>query len=232
MVDANHIQVLEKYVIDNNVTMNNTLILDLKSGMSQSGQQKNQEGPFLLMLPIPIQYNKTNPSIIQEKVNFNGFTRTALVAFQTSENKTSKAVYDIQTGILLSEYSLLISTIIDKPEILEFSNKLVQTNMINSDSSQLQVFNAISIPSWVKNNAKMWSKDMINDTEFINAMQYLVSTGIIQLPHDTPIASTSRDIPYWIKSNAGLWSSGKISDNDFVSGIQYLIRVGIIRIEI
>ena len=37
------------------------------------------------------------------------------------------------------------------------------------------------VPDWVKNNAKWWSEDLIEDTDFINGIEYLVKKQIISL---------------------------------------------------
>jgi len=38
------------------------------------------------------------------------------------------------------------------------------------------------IPSWIKNTAKFWVEDQVSDSEFINALQFMISNGIIQIP--------------------------------------------------
>ena len=38
-----------------------------------------------------------------------------------------------------------------------------------------------SVPDWVKNTAGWWATDAISETEFVNAIQYLISVGIIVL---------------------------------------------------
>ena len=37
------------------------------------------------------------------------------------------------------------------------------------------------VPSWVKNNALWWANDVISDSDFVSAIQYLISQGIIQI---------------------------------------------------
>jgi len=39
----------------------------------------------------------------------------------------------------------------------------------------------ISIPSWIKTNAKWWSEDKISDLEYVRAIEYLINNGIIRL---------------------------------------------------
>ena len=229
ILDSKHIELVEKYTDGKNKTQNGTFVLNLGTGFIQNTQDNNLQKPFLEILAVPIQYNKTNHSTIQELTNFNGFKRTSLASFESSSNSTSRSEYDVETGILLGEHSIFIATIYGKPELVEFSEILVDTNIINSDSSDLQVssFNIV-IPNWVKNNAKWWSQDQMGDSEFVKAIQYLVTKKIIQVPHGPTAIIPEHQIPHWIKSNAALWSSGKISDKDFVSGIQYLISMGVI----
>jgi len=48
----------------------------------------------------------------------------------------------------------------------------------------LPVANASSVPEWVKNTAGWWSEDLISETEFVNAIEFLVNTGIIVTTND------------------------------------------------
>lgn len=89
----------------------------------------------------------------------------------------------------------------------------------------------ISIPAWVKNNAKWWSENSIDDSTFASGIQYMIKQEIIKIPATAQgQASPGVQIPQWVKTNAGWWSSGQIDDQTFVAGIQYLIKVGIITV--
>ncbi len=85
------------------------------------------------------------------------------------------------------------------------------------------------VPSWIKNIAMLWSKNKIQDSDFVKAIQYLIEQGIIKVPQIQTTNSQS-NIPSWIKATAGWWSDGMITDNDFVNAIQYLVQVNIIKI--
>ena len=37
----------------------------------------------------------------------------------------------------------------------------------------------VTIPSWIKNNAGWWATDQIDDSSFLQGIQYLVQKGII-----------------------------------------------------
>ena len=87
------------------------------------------------------------------------------------------------------------------------------------------------IPSWIKNNAGWWADGSIDDSSFIQGIQYLIKEGIMEIPPTTQgTSSGSSEIPSWIKNNAGWWADGSIDDSSFIQGIQYLIKEGIMKI--
>lgn len=85
------------------------------------------------------------------------------------------------------------------------------------------------IPVWVKNTAKWWSNNQIHDSDFIQAVQYLIHQGTITVPPSQVTFTSSQQIPAWIKNNAGWWANGQISDDEFIKAIQYLVSNGIIQ---
>ena len=38
------------------------------------------------------------------------------------------------------------------------------------------------IPTWIKNTASFWADGQISDGEFVNAIEFLIESGIIQVP--------------------------------------------------
>ena len=88
------------------------------------------------------------------------------------------------------------------------------------------------IPAWIKNNAGWWATDQIDDSSFLQGIQFLIKEGIMVIPPtETSESSGSEGIPTWIKNNAGWWADGQIDDGSFVSGIQWLVSNGIIVVE-
>jgi hypothetical protein len=88
-----------------------------------------------------------------------------------------------------------------------------------------------SIPHWIKNNAEWWADGIIDDSSFLQGIEYLINEGIIVIPPTTTSgASGSQEVPAWVKKNASWWVDGTIDDATFVSGIQYLVQVGIIQV--
>ena len=88
------------------------------------------------------------------------------------------------------------------------------------------------IPAWIKNNAGWWADGQIDDSSFLQGIQYLIQEGIMVISTtETSDSSGSEGVPAWIKNNAGWWADGQIDDNSFVSGIQWLVSSGIIVVE-
>jgi len=86
---------------------------------------------------------------------------------------------------------------------------------------------AENVPEWVKNTAGWWATDAISETEFVNAIEFLVNENIIQV--DTSQATeTSQGVPEWVKNTAGWWATDAISETEFVNAIAHLIKTGII----
>lgn len=230
MVDVGNINLVQTQN-DPSGAQNTTLVLNLKTGYVHSPQDANTVKPFLEVLASPINYSKTDTSVTQLVTDFNGFKRTALVAFHSSENSTSKIVYDIESGILLEEHSSSIVTINGNPEIVDFADKLSSTNMISADSEAFKNMKSnISIPKWVKTTARMWSQGDVQDSDFTNAIQYLISNGIMNIPHEASGSSSTQTIPTWLKHSTAMWSNGQITDEEFVQSIQWLITKGIIQV--
>ena len=89
---------------------------------------------------------------------------------------------------------------------------------------------AESVPDWVKNTAGWWATDLISETEFVNAIEYLVKESIIQV-NASQTSETSQSVPDWVKNTAGWWATDLISETEFVNAISYLIKDGIINVQ-
>ena len=46
------------------------------------------------------------------------------------------------------------------------------------------------VPDWVKNTAGWWATDAISETEFVNAIEFLVNVGIIQIESESKMCRT------------------------------------------
>jgi len=60
--------------------------------------------------------------------------------------------------------------------IISISFMLCSKNIEDQTDSSAEV-----VPDWVKNNAKWWSEDLIEDADFINGIEYLIKQHIIKI---------------------------------------------------
>jgi len=109
------------------------------------------------------------------------------------------------------------------PSKVATTNFQFSNNFIINENSQV-------VPHWIKNVGDYWCTGQINDTEFINAVQYLIKKEVIELKNTVSDTLFSNQIPEWVKNNACWWADDKISDVDFIFGIEYLVNIGIIRV--
>jgi hypothetical protein len=69
-----------------------------------------------------------------------------------------------------------------QPTNTNFANvirDLIQYDIIQIPEFNNQTTNAVYIPSWVKNDAKWWSDNLISDNDFALEIQYLIESKII-----------------------------------------------------
>ena len=52
---------------------------------------------------------------------------------------------------------------------------------------------AESVPEWVKNTAGWWATNQISETEFVNAIKFLIESGLINISSYTCDQSEDRD---------------------------------------
>ena len=90
-----------------------------------------------------------------------------------------------------------------------------------------------NVPNWIKNNAGWWASDQIDDSSFLQGIQYLIKEGIMVIPptETTDTSQSNQQVPAWVKNTAGWWADEQISETEFVNAIQYLINKGIIQID-
>lgn len=85
-----------------------------------------------------------------------------------------------------------------------------------------------TIPDWVKNVAGFWCENKIDDSSFVEGIQYLIDNSIIVVPATSEGLGGTQEVPQWVKNNACWWSEGIITDLEFAYGIEYLVKEGII----
>ena len=122
--------------------------------------------------------------------------------------------------------SFMSSSITEDQKILD-SFEIEQDSSIPAESSKSKT----NIPGWVKQVAEFWISDQIDDSGFVQVIEYLVKQEIISIPYaEAPEGESAVEIPVWIKTNAEFWINGDVSDDDFALGLEWLINNGIIRV--
>jgi hypothetical protein len=128
--------------------------------------------------------------------------------------------------VLTGEGFTNYDTYLKSSQMFEVGISTAPSNPITSTSSQ-----TVTIPEWVKNNAKWWSDGAIDDNSFATGLEYMIKQGIIVVPTTQSGAqNTDALIPDWVRNNAVWWADGQIDDNTFANGIQFLIKEGIISV--
>lgn len=162
-------------------------------------------------------------------------TKSDLTSFVLTLYPTSKGLF--QTMINFDEHSSKGEYSIEQVyRDRTISYNKIKFSVLDEYGKQnilpLSTEKAKSVPDWVKNNAKWWSENLIDDTSFIKSTEYLLQNGIIKVPNlSAKTSQSSSEIPSWVKNNAGWWASGKITDDDFLNGIEYLVNQGIITVK-
>ena len=90
-----------------------------------------------------------------------------------------------------------------------------------------------AVPGWIKTAAGYWVAGATSDAEFADALGYLISKGVLEVPPTERGGDADRgeSIPEWIKTTTGYWTDGFTSDAEFVGAIQFLMRAGIVAVE-
>ena len=125
-----------------------------------------------------------------------------------------------------------VSDVADFDENFPEFRKSVNSLKFGASEVDTEMSISVNIPDWIRNNAKWWAGNLINDSDFVAGLEYLINSGTIEVaPSSNNNSSGTAEIPSWIKSNAGWWAEEKISDRDFLKGVEFLIENGIINIE-
>jgi len=119
-----------------------------------------------------------------------------------------------------------------KPLSAEYQEKLldgVETYLEPTfESTEELLIIDTTIPYWVKAYVKGWSEGTISDSEFFNAIKYLIDDNESLKSTFTIDTTHSEEIPNWIKQYARWWVTDDITNDDFISVISHLVKTGVI----
>ena len=86
------------------------------------------------------------------------------------------------------------------------------------------------IPDWIRNNAKWWTGNQINDSTFVTGIQYMINEQIIKISNLPKSSGNTEKIPDWVRTNTAWWADGITSDEEFIAAIKFLVETGAIQI--
>ena len=84
------------------------------------------------------------------------------------------------------------------------------------------------IPIWIKQSGNWWSTNQIDNSEFLEGINFLVEKQIISIPLLEMSPESEWKIPTWTKTIVGWWYDEKISDDAFLNIIKNLVEREII----
>src|SRR5579872_2070810 len=111
-----------------------------------------------------------------------------------------------------------------------FPSTITDVNIgFNSSQHPSTGTNTNHTPYWIKNNAKLWGNNEIDENEFINGIQFVIKKEYMTIQTSDASTINSGNNPKWIKNNIIDWANGTSSDDEFISSISYLIDHGVIQ---
>jgi uncharacterized protein len=93
------------------------------------------------------------------------------------------------------------------------------TNLVFSTASAQQQY-ANSIPNWIKNTAKWWSGGQTNDTDFLNAIQYLIDQNILHTSKSSQTTNQNNTLSQKMDDLQTRYNSLEIKYNDLLKQVQ------------
>lgn len=209
--------------VSDSIARNNT-IYDEELAISLSDSNKNQiYGNIIsdskigvaLKVQRPLEYTTSSNAIYENTISNSdlGISIDPEASGNTIHNNAISNSTD--AGIFISDFINRNNSIYGN----SFSN--------NNDEISTKSLRDV-IPIGLRDMAPSWCKNEINESGFMEGLQYLASRGIISESGNQSDAPSTKLVPEWAKNNACWWSKKLISDRDFVSGIQYLVNKGII----
>mgnify|MGYP003624023382 CR=1 FL=1 len=139
--------------------------------------------------PIPIQIDKKNMTIVAPipfyKTTYSPGTYHIDAEYSGVKSNTSFEIIDSGKIAIPPQYKTLVISwpnhLISTKDYAALIRELVHFDIIKTPNYHEQDTNPIHIPSWLKNNAKLWADNSITDDEFGQSIQYLIQKGIVSV---------------------------------------------------
>ena len=208
----------------------NDVIVTLSENQKQSNSSVIIEG-IIMLEPVKCKWPQDSASW-QNDWSCKDTTINKIIEVTSTSNVKIESK-DGEFDSAFEEFVIIVDPLkFDNTEIeIQVKDKI--TNTIHSSTFQLDLILSeileYAVPNWIKNNAKWWANDKIDDDTFVSGIEFLIKENIIHVSSDI-VGSTSEEIPAWIKNNAKWWSDGVIDDDTFLNGVEYLVERGIISV--
>ena len=144
------------------------------------------------------------------------------------------------------EFTQIVSTIVENVQspFHEFASSLQEQASewflapwlgTSHASPETDSGDTITIPEWVRNNAKWWAEGTIDDQSFIGGLSYLLEEGIIDVGLDAGekvsfYLAEGEKLPEWLKKPALWWGTGQTTNAEFVANISQLIKLNVLEV--
>ena len=181
----------------------------------------------------------SSEEIPMEEITLN-FEKIKISYSEIKPDGTIGKTSDFKWNVLTGETSLSGDSIpAPSPSDFEADSEMETTSDVSSDieipslkepSLEIESMSEEQVPDWIKNNARWWADNQIQDSDFTLGIQYLIQEEIIVIP-SIPVQASEKavdSVPDWVRNNADWWSKDLISEAEFLNAIKYLIEQGII----
>ena len=131
---------------------------------------------------------------------------------------------NVETDVLIKTNNLYIVNLSGETTLDNHAKHLVEYEDIIESLiiSEKPSFSQSILPQWVKIDAGLWSLNSISDTEFKNAVEFVITNQLVQKPIALDTDVIISNIPDWLKNIAGWLSQNEISEADFINSITHL----------
>lgn len=196
-----------------------------------SFNSKYDETEFLNQVQYDIIVTNESDEILYSLANAEGVRTLFSASGQTRNNEMwvpsepGKYVY----AIVISGLAPLNTVPTSATDILRVPITVIDNMGTTTPPPVLVDPTSDTIPTWIKTSAQFWVDGSTSDAEFVSAIGFLVSEGVIVVGDiDEPPRNADTSVPSWIKSTTQFWIDGNISEIEFVSAIEFLIGEGVI----
>jgi len=146
-----------------------------------------------------------------------------LIFQQNGISTDSKTTHNVVEFLIPNDVSGIVNLNFNNLD----NNNLAKTSIPIAINSNLN-HNSFLIPNWIRIDASLWLEEKVNDSKFIDGINYLIKNKIIIIIENQQELLESKKIPSWIKTTTGWWIDGQIDDDQFLNMIGNLVKEKII----